>query len=175
MKRRNAMRLFTIQGKFEQDERGRDSYFIGHFAMDEGTDEIRGYMEEQFSTPHDPVRYFKGFYTEDKKQLAFIKMCNVGALRPLAYVFHNHNMEGLWSGFDFIHGFFPGGKAEGRATVRLEEVLDPEKKEMLLHNTLQIYEERERNASVLNEIMLECVFLLRDFLNENSRYYLKQP
>ena len=67
------------------------------------------------------------------------------------------------------------GKSEGRATVRLEEVLDPEKKEMLLHNTIQIYEERERKASDLNEIMLECVFLLRDFLNENSRYYLKQP
>lgn len=171
------MRLFMIQGKFKQDEKGRerDYYFIGHFAMDERTDEIRGYMEEQFGTLNDPVRYFKGFYTEDKKQLVFIKMCNVGALRPLAYVFHNHKMEGLWSEFNFIHGFFPDGKAEGRATVRLKEVLDLEKKEMLLHNTLQIYEERERNASDLNEIMLECVFLLKDFLNKNSKYYLKQP
>lgn len=171
------MRVFEICGKFQQQGRWseRESDFIGYFVMEEGSDAIRGYMEEQFDTPYDPIRYFKGFYMEGKKQLTFMKMCNAMALQPLAYVFHNREQEGLWSGFDFCNGFFPGGRSEGKATVRLEEVLDAEKKHELAQRTLEVYEEKVGNASDLNAALLEIVDELMDFLDENSRYYLKQP
>ncbi len=172
------MRVFKISGKVESCTlwSDREADYIGYFIQEDGTDEIKGYVKEQYKTQFDSTRYIKGFYVEDKKQLMFMKFSTEIRLRPLAYVFHNIENNGLWSNYQRGKGcFFPGGTPHGLATVQLEEILEGEEKNRLIWKTWDIFRtkcELEHNP-ILNIELMEQAQELKEFVNENSPFYLK--
>lgn len=166
-------RVFKISGKFQQYGiwSDREADFIGWFVKKDGTDVIEGYLEEQYYTPYDKVRYIKGLYDESKKQLAFIKLCNSLRLQPLAYAFPDLDEQGFWGGYDFFDGFFPSGKYEGQATVQLEEIHDENQRQKLAQKVMATFEEKSGEAHKLNYALLELAEqLLVEFLNENFKW-----
>lgn len=166
------MQVFKISGKFEQNGAwsNRDADFVGYFIKRQGDDVIEGYMEEQFPTPFDPIRYIKGLYINGC-QLAFLKMCNDRGLQPLVYDFPNLNEQGFWSGFSYHGGFFANGSYEGHATVQLQEITDEDEKMELAREISAVFKEKTARANQMNRDLMGDVKSLVDFLDENSEWY----
>lgn len=92
-----SRKLFKISGKFKEQGEGeyssRPCDFEGHFILQEdGT--IKGYMDEKYATPYDPLRFIYGVM--DGEKLAFLKLSNKKELVPLVYCFTDVNSEGKW-------------------------------------------------------------------------------
>lgn len=170
------MRLFKISGKVESCNiwSNRKADYVGYFIQEDGTDDIIGYVKEQSTIQYDPIRYIKGVYAEDKKQLMFMKLCNVITLRPLAYVFSDLDEKGQWSVWNWTRGFFPDGDSKGQATVQLKEVLDKSEKKRLVQEVYDIFNENASRATNLNRQLMEEVADLKGFVDKNSPFYLKQ-
>ena len=169
------MQVFKISGKFEQNSKWscRDADFIGYFTRSEGDGVIEGYIEEQFPTRYDPIRYIKGLFT-DSNQLIFMKMCNDGNLSPLVYSFPNLNEQGYWSAFHHIGGFFHNGSYEGHSTVELEEITSEDEKREIKQKVITIFAEKTSKATPLNRDLLYDAKSLIDFLDEESEWYPKK-
>lgn len=121
------MKVFKISGKFQQHGRWSSlkDDFIGYFAKEEDSDVFTGYMEEQYNSSSNPIKYIKGLYIEKENQLVFLKMTNDSELSPLLYTFPNLNKNGSWSGYSsFFGGFFAIGYANGYAQVAIEEITE---------------------------------------------------
>lgn len=122
------MKVFKVFGKFEQYNRWSDleADFVGYFVKEDGSDVLIGYMEEQYDSPYDPIRYITGMYLEENNQLVFLKMSNEEELSPLMYVFPDLNKKGVWSHYEmfFEERFFSCGQADGYAKIKIEEITE---------------------------------------------------
>lgn len=92
-----SRKLFKISGKFKGEGEGEYSSrlcdFEGNFILQEdGT--IKGYMDEKYDSPYDPLRFIYGVM--DGEKLAFLKLSNEKGLAPLVYCFTDVNSEGKW-------------------------------------------------------------------------------
>lgn len=117
------MRVFSIEGKFQQN--GRYSQlpadFKGYFVLEE-SGQIKGYMEEQYSSRYDAERYIYGKYDEATNNLVYLKMSTERKLSPLLYCFPNLEKDGYWTAFSpMFGGFFAFDRAEGYAKVTIRE------------------------------------------------------
>lgn len=167
------MKLFKISGKFEQNKQWskRETDFIGYFVKRKEDDVIEGYIEEQFVTPYDKIRYIKGLYMEDLGQLIFLQMINLDYLSPLIYAFADTSKEGFWDGYGQYFGSFYKGNYEGHAKVEIQEVIDEEEKEKHTKKVISIFEEKSSKATRINRDLMKQVYVLMDFLKQP--YYPK--
>ena len=64
------MKVFSIEGKFQQNGQYSElpADFKGFFVLEE-SGQIKGYMEEQYSSRFDPERYIHGKYDESTTTL----------------------------------------------------------------------------------------------------------
>lgn len=149
------MRVFKITGKFQENGRYSDlkEDFKGFFVMDSDSREIKGYMEEQYESPYDPMRYIYGLYDETKNRLVYLKLTNEKYLSPLMYVFPDLNKEGVWSVFSLFGGFFASGYAHGLAKVTIEEIT--ENVDELSQKVLETYEQVHNNELKLNDVLIQ--------------------
>lgn len=162
------MKLFKISGKFEQNKQWsrRKSDFIGYFVKREEDDVIEGYIEEQFVTSYDKIRYIKGLYMEDLSQLIFLKMINLDNLSPLVYAFADISTEGFWDGYGPYFGSFYKGHYEGHAKVEIQEITDEKEKEEHTKKVISIFEEKSSKATRINRELMKQVYVLIDLLKE---------
>lgn len=118
------MKVFSIEGKFQQNGRYSElpADFKGFFVLEEETGQIKGYMEEQYSSHYDSERYIHGRYDESTNNLVYLKMSTERELSPLLYCFPNLERDGCWTAFSpMFGGFFTFGQAEGYAKATIKE------------------------------------------------------
>lgn len=117
------MKVFSIEGKFQQNGRYSElpADFKGFFVLEE-SGQIKGYMEEQYSSRYDSTRYIHGQYDEATNNLVYLKMSTERELAPLLYCFPNLERDGCWTVFSpMFGGFFAFGMAEGYAKATIKE------------------------------------------------------
>lgn len=171
------MRVFLVSVKFEENGQwsSRDADTIGFFVKrEEDSDVIEGYLEMQYNTAFNPIRYIKGLFIEERK-LVWMQMCN-DFLYPVCYVFHDIVERGFWSGFDKNGGFFPQGNFNGHATITLKEITDEAEKENMKQEIMRIFVAncyKEGPMRLPNSGLLQETQVLMDFLDENSPWYPK--
>lgn len=117
------MKVFSIEGKFQPNgwysELPAD--FKGFFVLEE-SGQIKGYMEEQYSSRYDSERYIHGKYDEATNNLVYLKMSTERELSPLLYCFPNLERDGCWTAFSpMFGGLFTFGQAEGYAKATIKE------------------------------------------------------
>lgn len=116
------MKVFSIEGKFQQNGRYSElpADFKGFFVLEDG--QIKGYMEEQYSSHYDSERYIHGKYDEATNNLVYLQMSTERELSPLLYCFPNLERDGCWTAFSpMFGGFFIFGQAEGDAKATIKE------------------------------------------------------
>lgn len=121
------MRVFKITGKFQQNGRYSDlkEDFKGFFVMEANSQEIKGYMEEQYKSRYDPIKCIHGLYDETENKLVYLKLAKEKELSQLLYIFPNLNKEGVWTAFKPMYGgFFAFGNADGLARATIEEITE---------------------------------------------------
>ena len=117
------MKVFSIEGKFQQNGQYSElpADFKGFFVL-EDSGEIKGYMEEQYSSPYDSERYIYGKYNESTNNLVYLKLSTEHELCPLLYCFPNLERDGCWTAFSpMFGGFFTFGLDEGYAKATIKE------------------------------------------------------
>ena len=117
------MKVFSIEGKFQQNGQYSElpADFKGFFVLEE-SGQIKGYMEEQYSSRFDPERYIHGKYDESTNNLVYLKLSKERELCPLLYCFPNLERDGCWTALSLMFGgFFPFGEAEGYAKATIKE------------------------------------------------------
>jgi hypothetical protein len=124
------MRVFSIEGKFQQNGRYSElpADFNGYFVLEE-SGQIKGYMEEQYSSPYNTERYIYGKYDETNNNLVYLKLSTERKLSPLIYCFPNLEKEGYWTPFYHIFGdFFEDGNFLGhsKATIKEDTQMSPD-------------------------------------------------
>ena len=126
-----SRKLFKIREKFK--EPGGEEYssrpcdFEGGFILQEdGT--IKGYMDEKYDSPYDPLRFIYGVM--DGEKLTFLKLSDEKRLDPLVYCFTDVNSEGKWGEiiFDYITMRYIR-RWVNRATVKICEIAWNDSKE----------------------------------------------
>ena len=112
-----SKRAFSISGKFEENGKWseRPSDFSGYFILDEVSGTIKGYMEELYEAPYDPLRFICGVM--NGKQLAYFKLSNEKNLVPLAYFFKDIDKKGVWAAVLPLKVWI-----QGDATVEIDEI-----------------------------------------------------
>jgi hypothetical protein len=108
-------RCFKITGNFQQYGKwsSPDPGFIGYIVVDD-MGVFEGYLEEQYSSDIDPLRFITGIYSEESKesiQLAYYKLASSSLCAPLLYDFRNILETGQWIAFGLFGPFF-GGEAK---------------------------------------------------------------
>lgn len=169
------MQLFKISVKFEQNGQWshRDADTIGYLVKrTEESDVIEGYVEVQYPTSSDVIRYIKGLYKVETKQLVFLQMVNDPSLHPLMYTFADIQKEGFWDGYDFDTGYFYKGKYVGHARIEVTEITDEEEKKQLAEETISIFERKASDATSMNGQFMQQVSIFTDFLE--APYYPKE-
>ena len=117
------MRVFSIEGKFQENGQYSElpADFKGFFVLEE-SGQIKGYMEEQYSSRYDTERYIYGKYDEANNNLVYLKMSTEPNLSPLLYCFPNLKRDGCWTAYiPMLGGFFTFGQAEGYAKATIKE------------------------------------------------------
>ena len=114
-----SKRAFSISGKFEENGKWseRPSDFSGYFILDEVSGTIKGYMEELYESPYDPLRFICGVM--NGKQLAYFKLSNEKDLDPLVYLFSDITQKGMWGVVLPLYGEI---WIQGDATVEIDEI-----------------------------------------------------
>lgn len=166
------MRLFKISGKFEQDGEWskKENDFIGYFVKrNERSDVIEGYVEEQYETSYDKIRFIKGLYMEDMRQLVFLQMINDRILSPLLYAFTDIRKDGFWDMYRRFGGFFFLRAYQGHARIEVKEITDEKEKDELVEQTIRTFEEKSSVTLGINRDLMEGTDALTDFLH--SMYY----
>ncbi len=149
------MRVFKITGKFQQNGRYSDlkEDFKGFFVMEANSQEIKGYMEEQYKSHYDPMRYIYGLYDENENKLVYLKLTNEKKLLPLLYAFPDLNKEGAWSAFSLSGEFFVPGCAHGFAKATIEEIT--KNVDELSQKVLETYEQVHNDELKLNNLLIQ--------------------
>lgn len=150
------MRVFKITGKFQQNGRYSDlkEDFKGFFVMEANSQEIKGYMEEQYKSHYDPIRYIHGLYDETENKLVYLKLTNERTLSPLLYAFPDLNKEGVWTSFSpMFGGFFALGYSDGLAKATIEEVT--ENVDEISQEVLETYEQVQNVGLELNIALIQ--------------------
>ncbi len=150
------MRVFKITGKFQQNGRYSDlkEDFKGFFVLEDNSQEIKGYMEEQYKSHYDPIRYIYGLYDETANKLVYLKLTNERTLSPLLYAFPDLNEEGVWTSFSpMFGGFFGLGFSDGLAKATIEEVT--ENVDELSQKVLEEYEQVQNVGLELNDMLIQ--------------------
>lgn len=123
------MRVFSIEGKFQQNGRYSNliADFKGYFVLEESGC-IKGYMEEQYASRYNPQRYIYGKYDEANNNLVYLKMAIGRKLSPLLYCFPDLEKDGCWTEFSpMFRGFFAWGQKENaKATIKEETEKKPD-------------------------------------------------
>ena len=117
------MKVFSIDGKFQQNGKYSElpADFKGFFVLEE-SGQIKGFMQEQYSSRYSPERYIHGKYNESTNNLVYLKLSTERELCPLLYCFPSLERDGCWTAFSPIFGgFFPFGESEGYAKVIIKE------------------------------------------------------
>ena len=67
------MKVFSIEGKFQQNGRYSElpADCKGYFVLEE-SGQIKGYMEEQYSSRYDSERYIHGKYDESNNNQVYL-------------------------------------------------------------------------------------------------------
>lgn len=171
------MKVFETSIKFEQygkwSEREADTkgYLI---KRNDDDDIVEGYVEMQYPTNYDSVRFIKGLYS--KKSLVFMQMSNENRLSPICYCFPNVKEEGYWSDFSTKLGFFPiwNGTpcSQGHATISIKEITDASVKDVE-EKTTAIFAEKVKNATSMNRDLMADAKSLTDFLDSAMIFQMK--
>ncbi len=120
------MKIFSIEGKFQQNGRYSElpADFKGYFVLEE-SGQIKGYIEEQYSSCYDAERYIHGKYDESNHNLVYLQMSTEHKLSPLLYCFPNLENDGCWTSFSPIfRGFYIEGYA--KATIKEDTTMTPD-------------------------------------------------
>lgn len=146
------MKVFKISGKLQQDARYTDlpEDFKGYFVLKENSQEIKGYIEDQYKSEYDPVKYIFGMYDEIDSKMVFLKMANEQELLPELYTFPNLEKAGTWHKLAFMFGVF---SLMGETKVTIEEVT--ENVEELSKKTLEVYNQVLDGGLELNAKLIE--------------------
>lgn len=119
--RQRMNKMYEISGKFQQEGSWSElpEDFRGVFVVDEDTQVLKGYMEDKYESPYDPIRFVCGIM--DGTHLGYFKLSNDWRLAPLVYVFKDYHEDGMWGGVGPLMGEV---FMQGKAKVTLKEVTE---------------------------------------------------
>ena len=181
------MRIFYMFGRFMQNGKWKTEEelpdFAGCMMQKDNSGEIFGYQSELYSLDTKEVkkmskpqmcaveaaggggriRFIRGFYNREKRQLMFLKMTPSVILDPLMYVFQDINKEGIWSAIDPITENFFSKRAlgsgiwqvaDGKTTISIEEITDEEEKKWREYEIKSTYESLSAREHPMNEKLI---------------------
>ena len=172
---------FMQNGKWKTEEELPD--FAGCMMQKDNSGEIFGYQSELYSLDTKEVkkmskpqmcaveaaggggriRFIRGFYNREKRQLMFLKMTPSVILDPLMYVFQDVNKEGIWSAIDPITENFFSKRAlcsgiwqvaDGKTTISIEEITDEKEKKWREYEIKSTYESLSAREHPMNEKLI---------------------